>query len=137
MRRHFTDPERLTLLQDYLNGRDKKTVFERHQIDTKHMIRHSDRGGQYTSSSYTELLCQRECLISMPQTGDPLHNTLAERINGTTKNSWYVSDPEMSFEKVSCAVDRAVERYNAHRASPADPSLKPIRCERFAPKGYP
>lgn len=30
MRRHFTDPEHLTLLQDDLNGSNNKIVFGRH-----------------------------------------------------------------------------------------------------------
>ena len=68
--------------------------FKQHNINTHNMIHHSDRGVQYASARYTDLLRAQDCRISMTQTGDPLHNALAERMNNTLKNSWYISSEE-------------------------------------------
>jgi putative transposase len=44
-------------------------------------IGQSDRGIQYCSIEYTNLLQLRNYQISMTQNSDPYENTLAERIN--------------------------------------------------------
>ena len=49
------------------------------------VIHHSDRGLQYCSSEYTQLLQEHNIAISMTQTGDPLENPVAERVNGIIK----------------------------------------------------
>lgn len=112
--------------------------FDDHKIDIKDMIHHSDRGVQYASSAYTERLLQRNCRISMTQTGDPLHNALAERTNGTIKNSWDVSDPKQSFEDACRVVERAVERYNALRPHQALGMRSPLEVlENYRPPEHP
>lgn len=91
------------------------TFYREHQIETKGMIHHSDRGIQYACGLYTSELQDRGCRISMTQTGDPLHNALAERMNNTLKNSWSVSSERQSFEEAKRVVDRAVQMYNEAR----------------------
>ena len=51
----------------------------------------------------------------MTQTGDPLHNALAERMNNTLKNSWLFNNGELDFEQAREAIDRAVDMYNRAR----------------------
>jgi transposase InsO family protein len=46
------------------------------------VMHHSDRGIQYCSTKYVNLLQQHNTIISMTQSGDPLENAIAERING-------------------------------------------------------
>lgn len=91
------------------------SLYESLGIDTAGMIHHSDRGVQYASSEYTGLLKSRHILISMTQTGDPLHNALAERMNNTLKNSWLFNNGELDFEQAREAIDRAVDMYNRAR----------------------
>ena len=50
------------------------------------LIHHTDRGCQYASLEYTELLKARGIRISMTECGDPKDNPQAERINNTVKN---------------------------------------------------
>jgi len=50
------------------------------------LIHHSDRGVQYCSNNYVELLQQNRISISMTQSGDPRDNALAERVNGILKD---------------------------------------------------
>jgi putative transposase len=48
-------------------------------------IHHSDRGVQYASTIYTDILNEREMIISMTEQGNPLENCMAERVNGLIK----------------------------------------------------
>ena len=50
------------------------------------VIHHSDRGIQYCSTEYVNLLQQHNAMISMTQNGDPYENAIAERVNGILKN---------------------------------------------------
>src|SRR5438045_575851 len=45
------------------------------------VIHHSDRGIQYCSAAYVELLLEHNAMISMTESGDPLENAIAERVN--------------------------------------------------------
>lgn len=101
--------------------------YDQHQIDTSNMIHHSDRGIQYASKSYTDLLHGRGCRISMTQTGDPLHNALAERMNNTLKNSWHISSSKQSFDQALLSVDRAVRMYNEARPHQALRAKTPMQ----------
>jgi len=49
------------------------------------VIHHSDRGIQYCSNEYVNLLQQHHAIISMTNNGDPLQNAIAERVNGILK----------------------------------------------------
>ena len=88
-------------------------------ISTEGMIHHSDRGVQYASKQYTNLLLSQGIRISMTQTGDPLHNALAERMNNTLKNGWLFNEGDMDFRQAEEAVSKSVAMYNnarPHRA---------------------
>ena len=79
------------------------------------LIHHSDRGTQYCCNEYIALLQDLGIRASMTQTGDPLHNALAERINNTVKNGWLFETEEKSFEEVKQLVQKAVDIYNRVR----------------------
>ena len=51
----------------------------------------------------------------MTQTGDPLHNALAERMNNTLKNGWLFNDGNLSFEQAREAIGKSIEMYNNAR----------------------
>lgn len=76
------------------------------------VIHHSDRGIQYASKEYTQKLLDNQVRISMTQTGDPLHNALAERMNNTVKNGWLYECTKMNFQQTSIEVDKAIYSYN-------------------------
>lgn len=52
------------------------------------LIHHSDRGIQYCSGDYVDLLLKNHVQISMTAKGDPLENAIAERVNGILKDEW-------------------------------------------------
>lgn len=93
------------------------------------LVHHSDRGSQYVSDDYTELLEAFGILISMCD--DVYENTHIERANGTIKNDylnrWDNRDEGTLFKNV----DRAVESYNKrpHRSLPN--RMTPIAFESY------
>lgn len=54
--------------------------------DLSQLIHHSDRGVQYASFAYTDLLKKYGVKISMTESGNPKDNAVAERVNSTIKN---------------------------------------------------
>jgi Transposase and inactivated derivatives len=55
---------------------------------TSGLIHHSDRGVQYCCNQYVHILQENNVRISMTQSGDPLENAIAERVNGILKGEW-------------------------------------------------
>ena len=84
-------------------------------IDISELIHHSDRGVQYTSQVYVEMLLSINARISMTQTGDPLHNALAERMNNTMKNSWLFNNGDLDFIAAGGSIANSVYMYNHAR----------------------
>ena len=78
------------------------------------VMHHSDRGIQYCSNEYVNLLQQHHALISMTQNGDPLENAIAERVNGILKTELISSSYE-DIDKAALSIARAVIIYNFKR----------------------
>ena len=89
--------------------------FVRLDIDIVGMVHHSDRGVQYTSKDYVEMLLSIKAQISMTQTGDPLHNAMAERMNNTVKNSWLFNNGELDFIATGGSIANSIHMYNTAR----------------------
>ena len=84
-------------------------------IDIVGMVHHSDRGVQYTSCDYVKMLVAIKAQISMTQTGDPLHNAMAERMNNTVKNSWLFNNGDLDFAAAGGSISNAIYMYNHAR----------------------
>lgn len=78
------------------------------------VIHHSDRGVQYCSHEYVNLLEQNNAMISMTQNGDPLENAVAERVNGILKTELISSSYE-DIDRASLSIARAIIIYNFKR----------------------
>jgi transposase InsO family protein len=76
---------------------------------------HSDRGVQYCSDEYVNLLQKNNIQISMTQSGDPLENALAERINGILKEEYLKFYDVENIEQASQYLKHAVHLYNNDR----------------------
>lgn len=79
------------------------------------MIHHSDRGIQYCSTTYTELLSKNEILISMSEKGNPYENAVAERLNGILKEEFLLGQTFRTMSDAGKAVEEAIESYNELR----------------------
>jgi putative transposase len=79
------------------------------------LIHHSDRGVQYCHHKYVKLLQDYKIKISMTETGDPLDNAIAERVNGIIKDE-YIRDIKVSnIKQARKVLENAVFLYNNDR----------------------
>jgi transposase InsO family protein len=89
------------------------------------LIHHSDRGLQYCSHDYVKLLQDNNIQISMTQSGDPLENALAERVNGILKDELLeVCYP--SYASSQIAIASAISIYNYQRPHSSVDMLTPV-----------
>lgn len=76
------------------------------------LIHHSDRGGQYISDDYTNLLEDYKIQISMCT--DVLENAHSERVNGTIKNEylarWHIANAEHLQQRLPTAINNYNDR---------------------------
>ena len=76
-------------------------------------VHHSDRGVQYTSRSYTDLLQEHGVQISMGLTAED--NAYAERLNRTIKEEYLDYWKPKDFKALKGCLRRAVLHYNSAR----------------------
>ena len=79
------------------------------------LIHHSDRGTQYASAAYINVLKANNIVPSMTENGNPKDNAMAERINSTVKNELLHGKTFTSLRQVSEALRKAVKFYNSER----------------------
>lgn len=90
------------------------------------LIHHSDRGIQYCSKEYTDLLKGNDILISMTENGDPLENPIAERVNGILKDEYLFNKLNNYDYLDNKQVSNAIDKYN---------TLRPhLSCEMLTPE---
>lgn len=99
----------LIALKEALKGVKKEGI--------KNLVHHSDRGVQYCCHAYTRLLDKNSIKISMTQSGDPLENPIAERVNRTIKEE-FTTDKQINFSNIEIAkkeIRKFIDFYNAER----------------------
>ena len=74
-----------------------------------------DRGTQYASTKYVNILKNRSIAISMTESGNPKENPQAERVNNTFKNELFYKRRFSSLAEVRASVGTAIEFYNRSR----------------------
>ena len=79
------------------------------------LIHHSDRGIQYCSSPYTQLLDKNNIRISMAAKGNCYENALAERVNGILKDEFYLDQYFDNIHQARRACSHAIKIYNSER----------------------
>jgi transposase InsO family protein len=85
------------------------------QYPDQPLIHHSDRGSQYCSGPYVELLLKNNIAISMTENGDPYENALAERMNGIIKNEFNLYESNSGFENTFEKIRAGIKAYNEER----------------------
>lgn len=78
------------------------------------VIHHSDRGIQYCSMEYVNLLNEHNAMISMTESGDPLENAIAERVNGILKTE-LINSSYSDIHAASIHISRCITIYNFRR----------------------
>lgn len=87
-----------------------KTCFEQ-----KNTIHHSDRGSQYCSHEYVNLLTINYFQISMAAAGNCYENAMAERVNGILKQEFGLGETFVSKSVVAPSVRQAIYLFNEIR----------------------
>jgi putative transposase len=95
------------------------------------LIHQSDRGIQYASSEYTDLLEQGEIQISMSRRGNPYDNARAERFMRTLKEEEVYGTDYQNLEDARSRVGEFLEQtYNRQRLHSALRYLTPEEFEQ-------
>ena len=101
-----------------------KMALSNRLYDSK-LIHHSDRGSQYCSATYTQLLIKNGISISTTQNGNPRKNAIAERVNGIIKGEFNLNYSTLGYHKTKEKIINTIEAYNQLR--PHD------SCDRLTP----
>jgi putative transposase len=89
------------------------------------LTHHSDRGVQYCSYDYVNLLKEKEVKISMTENGDPLENAIAERINGIIKGEYLENHDISNIKEAKALLKEVIELYNNDRPHMSIGNLTP------------
>jgi Transposase and inactivated derivatives len=79
------------------------------------LIHHSDRGSQFKSHAYLNLLKENGIRPSMTENGSAYENPVSERLNGIIKNELMGGRCFNTFKEAVDCVAKAVEIYNEKR----------------------
>lgn len=90
-------------------------AIKNRKYPNRKLIHHSDRGLQYCSPEYTDVLDKHNIKISMTTKYDPYENAIAERVNGILKQEFSISDARMSKNEISNIIDQSIFIYNNER----------------------
>lgn len=101
-----------------------KMAIRDNPVRCEQILHHSDRGIQYCSNGYVKLLEESHIGISMTESGDPLENALAERVNGILKGELLAEKYE-HYDQARSAVAKAIDLYNNKRLHSSIAMLTP------------
>jgi putative transposase len=91
------------------------------------LIHHSDKGTQYASDAYTDLLDKKGVRISMCK--EVYENTHIERLNGTIKNQYLNRWNIHNLKELKSKLNKTIHNYNHTRPHMSLNGLAPIQFE--------
>ena len=83
--------------------------------DIDNTIHHSDRGIQYCSNVYAQILKSNKIGISMTEENHCYENAMAERVNGILKDEFYLDQTFTNVAHAKRATKNAIKLYNEIR----------------------
>lgn len=100
------------------------------------LTHHSDRGIQYCSSKYVKLLQDNNIKISMTESGDPLENAIAERVNGILKIEYLNHYKTNNLQEAKIQLQRTINLYNNERPHMSIGNLTPNKLHNNQKLNY-
>ena len=94
------------------------------------IIHHSDRGLQYCSNEYQEVLEKNDIQPSMTEQYDPYENAIAERVNGVLKQEFDIDKYDTNLDIKNKLVRNAIEIYNNYRPYLSNYMLTPNQMHK-------
>lgn len=79
------------------------------------LIHHSDKGLQYCSDEYQQLLARKGIKCSMTEKYDPYSNAIAERINGILKQEFLIEEYSLDTLQMNKIIKQSIHIYNTQR----------------------
>lgn len=92
-----------------------KLAIKQNKGDLNQLIHHSDRGIQYCSNEYQNILNKAMIKCSMTNNGDPYENAVAERVNGIFKQEFAIDTYNKELPIMRNLIKQVVEIYNELR----------------------
>jgi transposase InsO family protein len=100
-------------------------ALEQRSYDNYPLIHHSDRGLQYCSNEYQQILKDNSITTSMTEKYDPYENAIAERVNGILKQEFAIAQYDTNLETKKLIIKDAVNLYNSLRPHLSNQMMTP------------
>ena len=97
---------------------------------TKRLIFHSDRGSQYTSHRFQQMLKNNDIVASMSGRGACWDNAVVERFFGSLKNEWLLNIYHLTRHGMKEDVEAYIRYYNQIRLHTSNGDCSPIEFEQ-------
>ena len=92
-----------------------KMAVKKRKYKNNIITHHSDRGLQYCSNEYQDLLKRSKINCSMTESYDPYANAVAERVNGILKGEFIGYKKQWSLQTMGELIKNSIEIYNEQR----------------------
>jgi transposase InsO family protein len=103
-----------------------KMALKGRKYPDRKLTHHSDRGLQYCSDDYVQMLLDNAIEISMTENSDPYENAIAERVNGILKQEFSIGDGFRNHLMALKEIKKSIYIYNHKRPHRS--------CEMLTPK---
>ena len=105
-----------------------QAIVQAGNMDSNHVIHHSDRGSQYCCNAYIERLNSIHASISMTEDYKPTDNAIAERVNGIIKQEWlYRMKRPKDLKHAQKIMADIISFYNNRRPHMSNGMLTPVQ----------
>ena len=92
-----------------------KMAIRKRKYPKQRLIHHSDRGLQYCTPAYTQMLLDHKIRISMTSKYDPYENAVAERVNGILKTEFDAGGEFINQKDAQRVIKESIKTYNKRR----------------------
>ena len=105
-----------------------KMALKGRKYPDRKLTHHSDRGLQYCSDDYVQILIENDIEISMTENSDPYENAIAERVNGILKQEFSIGDGFKNHLMALHEIKKSIYIYNNKRPHRSCEMLTPEKA---------
>jgi len=105
-----------------------KMALKNRKYPDRKLIHHSDRGIQYCSNEYIQILKDNHVGISMTENSSPGDNAIAERVNGILKSEFSIGNGFRNHLSALEEIKKSIFIYNHKRPHRSCKMLTPVNA---------